>query len=277
MSTITANWYDFPQYCDLAFRDETKAEANFIVAACQKYATIPVRRLLEAGCGSGRLITALAARGFDMVGVDLSMSSLKYLRQRLHRRNLRAELLHADMTDLTLSRPGDAAFCTFDTFRHLLTEKAARRHLQSVAESLRPGGIYILGFHLLPLDVSEESCERWRARQGATTLTATLKVIATHRGRRLETLRMTMRVRSPRRDLRVCSEFRLRMYTAAQFRRLLASVPEFRLCDVFDFWYEIGRPRTLTDKMTDTVFILRKDRPEEQVRNSALRRPRKPA
>jgi hypothetical protein len=48
------------------------------------------------------------------------------------------------------------------------------------------------------------------------------------------------------------------MYTAAQFRRLLAAVPALELCDVYDFWYEIDQPLHLDDRMSDTVFILRK-------------------
>lgn len=48
------------------------------------------------------------------------------------------------------------------------------------------------------------------------------------------------------------------MYTAAQFRRLLRSVPSLELVDVYDFWYEIDHPLKLTDEMSDTVFILRR-------------------
>jgi hypothetical protein len=48
------------------------------------------------------------------------------------------------------------------------------------------------------------------------------------------------------------------MYTAAQFRRLLASTPEWELCDVYDFWYEIDHPLKLSNEMSDTVFILRR-------------------
>ncbi|GIS60399.1 MAG: hypothetical protein CM1200mP2_26240 [Planctomycetaceae bacterium] len=33
-----------------------------------------------------------------------------------------------------------------NTFRHLTSETDARLHLQSVAASLRPGGLYLLGF-----------------------------------------------------------------------------------------------------------------------------------
>lgn len=62
MPRVTGNWYDYPQYYDLAFAEETPAEAEFIAAACRKYAVGPVRRLLEPGCGSGRLVCACRAR-----------------------------------------------------------------------------------------------------------------------------------------------------------------------------------------------------------------------
>lgn len=258
MHSVDANWYDYPQYFDLAFRSETRAEVAFFEAACRKYCPFPVRRVLEPGCGGGRLVAALAARGYQVVGLDLSEAALAYLRRRLARRQLDAEIFRADMTDFRLTRPVHAALNTFNTFRHLLTEQAARRHLQCVANSLQPGGIYILGFHLLPLDVAEEDCERWTARHGRTHVTVTLRVLAMDRRRRLETLRASLRVRSPRRDFRIRSEFPLRLYTASQFRHLLASVPDFELCDVYDFWYKIDDPLELNDEISDTVFILRK-------------------
>ena len=88
-----------------------------------------------------------------MTGFDLSQPALSYLRRRLARRLLHAKTFEADMSDFRLDRPVDAAYCTVNTFRHLLTEQTARDHLQCVAASLRPGGIYILGLHLLPLDL----------------------------------------------------------------------------------------------------------------------------
>jgi hypothetical protein len=162
------------------------------------------------------------------------------------------------MANFRLDHPVDAAYCTFDGFRHLLTESAARQHLQNVSDSLRAGGIYILGFHLLPLDASEECTERWTEKQGRTRVTVTLRVIDTNRRQRQEQLRVSLLVRSGERTIRLRHEFPFRMYTAAQFRRLLRSVPSLELCDVYDFWYEIDHPLELNDDIADTVFILRK-------------------
>jgi SAM-dependent methyltransferase len=252
------DWYDYPQYYDLACRDTTRAEVDFIEAACKKYASFPVRRLLEPGCGSGRLVVELAARGYDVAGFDRNAKALAYLQRKLARRRLSARVSRDDMASFSIPEHVDAAFCTFNTFRHLLTESDARWHLQCMARSLRPGGIYILGFHLLPLDVAEEAEERWRTRHGSTQLHVTLRVIHTDRRRRIERLRIILRACTPQRVQRVCSEFPLRMYTANQFRRLLRSVPVFDLCGVFDFWYDLGHPRQLDNDLIDAVFVLRR-------------------
>jgi SAM-dependent methyltransferase len=255
-----ADWYDYPQYYDMAFRAETRHEADFIEAAGRKYCALPVRRMLEPGCGGGRLIIELAARGYSMVGFDTNRRSIAYLRRRLSRRKLHAQVFQADMSDFRLTRPVHAAFNTWNTFRHLTTEQQARRHLQCVANQLHAGGIYLLGLHLLPTDVSDQCMERWTARHGSTRISITLRVTATDRRRRIERLRTIMRVHSPTRQLRLASDFPFRMYTAAQFRDTLRHVPDFELCDVYDFWYDIDHPLLLNNDIIDTLFVLRKKR-----------------
>jgi SAM-dependent methyltransferase len=252
------NWYDYPSYYDLAFRSETRREADFIEAACRKYCPFPARRLLEPACGTGRLVVELAARGYELTGFDLARPPLSYLRRRLARRRLRATLFEGDMADFRVDRPIDAAFCPVNTFRHLLSEEAARSHLECIAAALRPGGIYVLGLHLLPPDASEDDCERWTERQGRTQVTVTLRVLETDRRRRIERLRVSLLARDNGEEIRLRDEFSFRMYTARQFRTLLSSVPALELCDVYDFWYEIDNPMELNDDRADTVFVLRR-------------------
>lgn len=252
------NWYDYPQYFDLAFADETQVEADFFEAAAKKYASQGVQRWLEPGFGGGRLMHEMARRGHRVVGFDNNPHALAYVQKRLKAYANKAELFLGDLTAFQIKSPVDGAFCTFNTFRHLLTEADALAHLQAVAKAVRPGGIYILGFHLLPLDAAEECIERWTAQRGKTKVTFTLRVTDTDRRRRIERLRVNMLVRSPARELRLATEFPLRMYTAAQFRKLLAAAPQWELCDVFDFWYEIEEPLPLDNEISDAVFVLRR-------------------
>src|SRR5690349_16912937 len=101
---VFANWYDYPQYYDVVFQAYTRREADFIEAACRKYCPFAARRLLEPACGTGRLITELAARRYQMTGFDLNQPALNYLRRRLARRRLHAETFEAEMSDFRVGR-----------------------------------------------------------------------------------------------------------------------------------------------------------------------------
>jgi SAM-dependent methyltransferase len=258
---VRANWFDYPQYYDIAFQATTQQEADFIEAACRKYCPFAARRFLEPACGSGRLTAELAGRGYQVTGFDLSQPALTYLRRRLARRRLHAETFEAEMSSFRLDRQVDAAYCTVTTFRHLLTEQAARDHLRCVAGSLRPGGTYVLGFHLLRLDLANDVL-RWTERRRETKVTVTLRVLSSDLRRRLENLCVSLLVsQRGRKEVRLQHEFQLRTYTAKQFRRLLDSVPSLELCDVYDFRYDIQHPLSLNDEMAYGVFVLRRRLP----------------
>lgn len=272
---LLANWYDYPQYYDIAFQAYTRREADFIEAACRKYCPFVARRLLEPACGTGRLIAGLATRGYQMTGFDVSQPALSYLRRRLPRRRLHAETFEAEMSDFRLDRPVDAAYCTLSTFRYLLTEQTARGHLECVADNLRLGGIYILGLQLLPSDVEKEDGRRWTDRRGDTKVTATLRVLRIDLRRRIENLRVCLLVQSGSKEVRLRHEFQVRTYTARQFRRLLYSVPSLELCDVYDFQYDIEHPLSLNDEMAHCVFVLRRRLPSQLLVHQCLRTPKK--
>jgi len=185
---------------------------------------------------------------------------LDYLRKRLTRQKLTASIVLGDMRQMKFRSRFDAAFCTFNTFRHLTTEADAVAHLNNVADQLRVGGIYILGFHCIPLDAEEESTERWTATHGGTKVHVTLRVIEFDRKNRIETLRASIKAET-RSGItrRVRSEFPLRLYTIGQFKGLMKKVADrFELLQAFDFDYDIDHPRTLDDDLTDAVFVFKK-------------------
>jgi len=257
-ATHVVDCYDYPQYWDLAFREDTKLEATFIEAATRKFCKFPVRRLCEAGCGGGRLVVELAARGFALTALDQNAATVAYVQKRLRRRKLTADILLEDMADFQLPSKVDAAFCLTNTFRHLTSESQARSHLRSMARNLRKGGIYILGFHLYPPEADLVKIEKWSAKHGKTHVDFMLRALEYVPEKRYETLRFFLRVRSGQRNLKLQSDYRYRTYTARQFRRLLKSVPEFKLLEVFDFWFDIEEPQDFDDELGDAVFVLRK-------------------
>lgn len=252
------HWYDYPAFYDMGFRDETKPEADFFEKVFEKYSVGKVQSLLEPGCGSGRLVVEMAARGYSVTGFDLNEVSLRYLQQRLNRRKLSADVRVGDMTNFSLGKTYDAAFNTYNTFRHLTDETGAQSHLKHVADHLRSGGLFILGLHLFPPGCDPMGSERWKVKTGKTEVTYTLKVLSTEPRKRLEHLRIIMSIKTASGKRQLRAEFPLRTYNATQFKKTLQSEPRFELCEVFDFWYDINEPQKLDNQIVDTVVVLRK-------------------
>jgi hypothetical protein len=162
------------------------------------------------------------------------------------------------MKDFKLPAHFDLAHCFVNTFRHLTTEEDARRHLLCVSESLKPGGVYLLGFHLLPPDADEDDCERWTITRGKTRVTTTVRVLNFSRRKRIEIVRFSLKVTTPAKVIRLATDHHLRIYRADQFRVLLKSIPSLKLVDVYDFCYDLAEPLPLDDRLGDAVFVLQK-------------------
>ena len=91
--------------------------------------------VLELGCGTGRVLAALAADGVECVGVDVSPAMLARARERLEGVP-GVELVEADLRSLDLGRRFAAVFVPLGGMQHMETVsdlvaalEAAERHL----------------------------------------------------------------------------------------------------------------------------------------------------
>jgi SAM-dependent methyltransferase len=216
-----------------------------------------VKRVFEPACGTGRLLVKLAAAGYKVAGNDINPKAVAFCNARLKRHGFPLTTVVGDMSDFKLPRPADAAFNMINSFRHLSTEAAARDHLRCMAAALMPGGIYLLGLHLTPKGQAECDQESWSARRGYLAVISQMQSLEVDRRKRLERVAVTFDVYTPTRQFRLAEEMAFRTYTASQFRRLLADVPELELVETYDFSYDIDNPLPVNDASEDVVFVLR--------------------
>ncbi|MCA8979673.1 MAG: class I SAM-dependent methyltransferase [Planctomycetes bacterium] len=216
------------------------------------------RRALEPACGSGRLVDALAARDWKVQGFDLSRPMLDHARARLARSGRSARLFEARMEDFRARGTVDLAHCLVSTFKYLLSEAHARAHLECVARSLAPGGVYVLGFHLSEYEVDKRTRERWVVRDGKTEVVCNIQSWPPDGRTRLERVRSRLRVTEGGRERRTETYWNFRTYDARQVRRLLRSVPALEHVATYDFTYDLTAPRELDDDQLDLVLVLRK-------------------
>ncbi|MDP9841798.1 class I SAM-dependent methyltransferase [Streptosporangium lutulentum] len=106
----------------------------------------PGARVLDAGCGTGRVAIRLAELGYDCVGVDLDESMLEVARRAAPD----LTWILADLSDLS-ALVGAGSFdmvVAAGNVIPLLAPETEARAVAGLAALLRPGGLLVSGFGL---------------------------------------------------------------------------------------------------------------------------------
>jgi SAM-dependent methyltransferase len=114
-------------------------------------ASVGARKVLDAGCGTGRHVQALLERGFDAHGADVSDEMLANAaallggRERLHAWRLG----EAPPSSVTTRAPFDAVLSMGNVWPQLADSGAAENAARAFLELLRPEGRLLLGLKAL--------------------------------------------------------------------------------------------------------------------------------
>ncbi|MEU6390429.1 class I SAM-dependent methyltransferase [Streptomyces sp. NPDC046939] len=105
-------------------------------------------RVLDAGCGTGRVMIRLAELGYDCVGIDLDASMLDVARERApHLPFLQVDLADFAPAPLGLAPDFDLVVAAGNVLP-LLAPGTEATVVQRLAAVLRPGGLLVAGFGL---------------------------------------------------------------------------------------------------------------------------------
>jgi SAM-dependent methyltransferase len=129
-------------------------------------------RLLDLGCGTGRLLLAFARKGYAVVGVDLSAEMLAVAREKAAAAGVTVGLLRANLAELGILADGafDAAACLFSTLGMVIGAEQRRRVLAHVFRVLRPGGRFLLHVHNRWFNFWDPQGRRWLLGNAAAAL-----------------------------------------------------------------------------------------------------------
>ena len=99
-------------------------------------------RILELGCGSGRVLVPLAAAGIPVTGLDNSPAMLTRARDELQRRDLlgQVRLVKGDIVHLELAEQFALVTVPFNTWMHLESAAQMVAALHAIRRHLLPGG-----------------------------------------------------------------------------------------------------------------------------------------
>lgn len=118
-----------------------KKWADFFEKCFEKYLSIRPELMLDLACGTGRMTRELAARGYDMIGVD---GSGEMLSEAMYSYDSDGILyLLQDMREFELYGTVGAVVCCLDSINYLLDITDVEKTFSLVHNYLDPDGLFI--------------------------------------------------------------------------------------------------------------------------------------
>lgn len=120
----------------------TDKEVKFLTKELKKYGC---RKVLDAGCGKGRLAIPLAENGFDITGIDVTPRMIKEAIAKSHWLKRKPKFINADLLNIPIQNHHfDAAIMMW----HVLCDVRTRRTelIRSLSKTLKNNGLLIFDF-----------------------------------------------------------------------------------------------------------------------------------
>ncbi len=99
--------------------------------------------VLDLGCGTGSITNILASRGYDMIGIDMSVDMLNIAREKATEQGLDVLYLCQDIRNFELYGTVDAVICTLDVLNYLTDINHIDKTFKLFKNYLNPNGIFI--------------------------------------------------------------------------------------------------------------------------------------
>jgi SAM-dependent methyltransferase len=120
-------------------------EVDFLTKVLKRY-EVRGKCILEVACGTGNHTKILAAKGYEVTGVDINDDMLSIARRKVRSH---ARFLRGDMRDLDAVVDGryEAAICLFSAISYNLTRSDLKRTIQGLYDHLKERGVVIFDTH----------------------------------------------------------------------------------------------------------------------------------
>lgn len=104
----------------------------------------PGASVLDLPCGYGRHSIELAARGYQITGLDINSTHLSRAREEARKRGIEAKFDKGNMLDFNVSEQFDAAINMFYSFGFFETDEENKQAAQNFYDCLKAGGKFLM-------------------------------------------------------------------------------------------------------------------------------------
>ena len=250
------------EFYDEVYERVRNKDADFYV----QYSKLAAGRMLELGCGTGRILLPIAISGCEITGLDLSPYMLARCKAKLKEQSgevqARVKLIHGDMASFMTGEQYSLVITPFRAFQHLISVEQQQSCLGCIRQHLTSRGLWIVDvFNPFPpalVDDPKYRAERedfpeMQLRDGRT-LRRTSSTIAFHRNLQYNKLELIYYVSHPDgRTERFVHTFPMRYFFRYEMEHLL-SLCGFAIVDLFgDF-----DKSAFSDSSPEMIFVAKK-------------------
>jgi SAM-dependent methyltransferase len=147
-------------YDEVYTEKDYAAECDLLEEIFRRDACAPVRSIVDLGCGTGGHAIPLAARGYDVVGVDRSEGMLARARSKAG--HDRVTFHRGDIRSVDLGRRFDAALMMFAVLGYQTSDADVLAALRNARRHLVPGGLLVFDVWYGPAVLHQRPSERVR-------------------------------------------------------------------------------------------------------------------
>ncbi|MEM2956566.1 MAG: class I SAM-dependent methyltransferase [Candidatus Pacearchaeota archaeon] len=244
--------YNEPLYYEIAFSFvNAKKQADLFEKFIEKYSKVKVKRVLDIACGPSLQLRELAKRGYEAVGLDLSLQMLNYLKQKANEEGVKIETIKTDMTKFKLKKKVDFAFIMMGSFRFKNSESLLK-HLDCVSNSLKKGGLYLI--ENMELDWLSFKPQSWVMKRDKIEVKTTYKLGQKDSLYQTSEENITLEVDDNGKKLKFVEKGIIKHVFPQEFLALI------KLNNKFEFlgWFERFKFQKLRKGSMDNIVLLRK-------------------
>ena len=141
---------DFAKFYDRFFGDYAEKAAPVLLRFfASKAAATLTPRVLDLGCGTGRLALRFLEAGYEVVGLDLSGDMLALAETRCAKYWIggKGRFVLGDISGFDLEGPFGLIFSTYNSMNHLDTKEKLTGCFASVGKCLVKDGYFLFDYH----------------------------------------------------------------------------------------------------------------------------------
>ncbi len=151
MNACTPRSIDFDSVADLY---DDYVRTDFDIPFWLDAGKAAAGKVLELGCGTGRISIPLLTEAVNLTCVDYSPGMLARLRMKMQERNLSCPVYCQDMAELDLPDQFDLIFIAFHSFSEIVDSRRQRLALERIRTHLAPQGNFICTLQNPPVRIT---------------------------------------------------------------------------------------------------------------------------